>query len=316
VTPTWSPGEAIATRVASGACLEALLDAVPSLVAGGADLTGNTGTVVKKHGTMSATEPDGRQIHFGVREHAMGGTMNGMALHGGVIPVGGTFLVFSDYMRGAVRLAAISRARVIYSWTHDSVGVGEDGPTHQPIEHIAALRAMPGLRVVRPADANETASAWRMALLHDGPTALILSRQNVTVLEGTGAPDTIERGAYVLDGDADPQLILIGTGSEVSLCVTAASRLRESGVRVSVVSLPCWDLFEAQPESYRLSVLPPSVPTLAVEAACSFGWDRYADATVCIDRFGASAPGGLVLEKLGINADNVVAKARTLLGDR
>ena len=316
VTPTWSPGESVATRVASGACLESLLDAVPALVAGGADLTGNTGTVVKKHGTMSADEPDGRQIHFGVREHGMGGVMTGLALHGGVIPVGGTFLVFSDYMRGAVRLASISQARVIYSWTHDSVGVGEDGPTHQPIEHIAALRAMPGLRVVRPADANETASAWCMALVHDGPTALILSRQNVPVLEGTGRPDTVERGAYVLDGETDPQLVLIGTGSEVSLCVAAAGQLRESGVRVSVVSMPCWDLFEAQPESYRTAALPPSVPTLSVEAACSFGWDRYADATVCIDRFGASAPGGLVLEKLGMNVDNVVAKARTLLGDR
>ena len=316
VTPTWSPGESVATRVASGACLEALLDAVPALVAGGADLTGNTGTVVKKHGTMSAAEPDGRQIHFGVREHSMGGVMTGLALHGGAIPVGGTFLVFSDYMRGAVRLASISRARVIYSWSHDSVGVGEDGPTHQPIEHVAALRAMPGLRVIRPADANETASAWRMALVHDGPTAMILSRQNVPVLEGTGRADTVERGAYVLDGDADPQLVLIGTGSEVSLCVTAAARLREAGVRVRVVSMPCWDLFEEQPESYRTAALPPSVPTLAVEAACSFGWDRYSDATVCIDRFGASAPGGLVLEKLGINVDNVVAKARALLGDR
>jgi transketolase len=170
--------------------------------------------------------------------------------------------------------------------------------------------------VVRPADANETASAWRMALVHDGPTALILSRQNVPVLEGTGRPDTVERGAYVLDGDVNPQLVLIGTGSEVSVCVTAAARLRESGVRVSVVSMPCWDLFEAQPESYRTAALPPAVPTLAVEAAVSFGWDRYADATVCIDRFGASAPGGLVLEKLGINVDNVVARARTLLGDR
>ena len=289
---------------------------VPALVAGGADLTGNTGTVVKKHGTMSSTEPGGRQIHFGVREHGMGGVMNGLALHGGVIPVGGTFLVFSDYMRGSVRLASISRAQVIYSWTHDSVGVGEDGPTHQPIEQIAALRADAGLRVVRPADANETASAWRMALVHDGPTALILSRQNVTVLEGTGRPDTIERGAYVLDGDTDPELVLIGTGSEVSLCVSAAGRLRESGVRVRVVSMPCWDLFEAQPDTYRSATLPPALPTLAVEAACSFGWDRYADATVSIDRFGASAPGGLVLEKLGINVDNVVAKARTLLGDR
>ena len=316
VTPTWAPGESVATRVASGACLEAMLDVVPSLVAGGADLTGNTGTVVKKHGTMSAAEPGGRQIHFGIREHAMGGVMTGLALHGGVIPVGGTFLVFSDYMRGAVRLASFSRARVIYSWTHDSVGVGEDGPTHQPIEHIAALRAMPGLRVVRPADANETASAWRMALVHDGPTALILSRQNVKVLEGTGRPDTIERGAYILDGDADPELVLIGTGSEVSLCVSAAAVLRQSGVRVRVVSMPCWDLFEEQFESYRTNVLPASLPTLAVEAARSFGWDRYADATVCIDRFGASAPGGLVLEKLGINLENVVAKARKLLGDR
>ncbi|HUP74364.1 MAG TPA: transketolase [Acidimicrobiales bacterium] len=316
VTPTWSPGESIATRVASGAVLEALLDSVPALVAGGADLTSNTGTVVKKYGTMSAGDPGGRQIYFGVREHAMGGIMNGLALHGGVIPVGGTFLVFSDYMRGAVRLAAISRARVIYSWTHDSVGVGEDGPTHQPIEQIAALRAMPGLRVVRPADANETASAWRMALVHEGPTALILSRQNVTVLEGTGAPDTVECGAYVLDRDTDPQLILLATGSEVSLCVTAAGQLRESGVRVSVVSMPCWDLFEDQPDAYRLATLPPSVPTLSVEAACTFGWDRYADATVGIDRFGASAPGGVALEKLGINVGNVVAKARALLGDR
>ena len=316
VTPAWSTGESIATRVASGACLEALLDTVPALIAGGADLTQNTGTVVKRHGTMSAADPGGRQIHFGVREHAMAGVMNGLALHGGVIPVGGTFLVFSDYMRAAVRLAAISRARVIYSWTHDSVGVGEDGPTHQPIEHIAALRAMPGLRVMRPADANETASAWRLALVHDGPTALILSRQNVPVLEGTGRPDSVERGAYVLDSDNDPELVLIGTGSEVSLCVGAAERLRQSGVRVRVVSMPCWDMFEAQPESYRIAVLPASLPTLAVEAACSFGWDRYAESTVCIDRFGASAPGGLVLEKLGINVDNVVATARTLLGDR
>jgi transketolase len=313
--PSWALGESVATRVASGACLEALLDVVPALVAGGADLTGNTGTVVKHHGTMSKAEPDGRQIHFGVREHAMGGIMNGLALHGGVIPVGGTFLVFSDYMRGSVRLASISRARVIYSWSHDSVGVGEDGPTHQPVEHIASLRAMPGLRVMRPADANETASAWRMALVHDGPTALVLSRQNVPVLNGTGQPDTIERGAYVLNGDADPQLVLIGTGSEVSVCVSAAELLRQSGVRVRVVSMPCWDVFEAQPDSYRIDVLPQSVPTLAVEAACSFGWDRYADATVCIDRFGASAPGSVALDKLGINAENVVAKARMLLSD-
>ena len=316
VTPTFEPGENIATRVASGKVLESLLDAVPSLLAGGADLTSNTGTVVKNHGTMSAHEPGGRQIFYGVREHGMGGVMNGLALHGGAIPVGGTFLVFSDYMRGSVRLASISRARVIYSWTHDSVGVGEDGPTHQPIEHIAALRAMPGLRVVRPADANETAIAWRMALVHEGPTALILSRQNVPVLEGTGRADTVERGAYVVAGDADAQLVLIGTGSEVAVCVDAAARLRADGVRVRVVSMPCWDLFEAQTPAYREATLPVAVPTLAVEAATSFGWDRYADATVGIDRFGASAPGNVVLDKLGINTDNVVAHARALLGAR
>ena len=316
VMPSWKPGEKVATRVASGACLESLLDVVPSLLAGGADLTSNTGTVVKHHGTMSASEPGGRQIFFGVREHAMGGVMNGLARHGGAIPVGGTFLVFSDYMRGSVRLASISRARVIYSWTHDSVGVGEDGPTHQPIEHVAALRAMPGLRVMRPADANETAIAWRMALVHEGPTALILSRQNLPVLEGTGRADTVERGAYVIEGDADPQLVLIGTGSEVAVCVDAAARLRADGVRVRVVSMPCWDLFEAQLPAYRAATLPADVPTLSVEAATSFGWDRYADATVGIDRFGASAPGNVVLEKLGINPDNVVSHARALLGDR
>jgi transketolase len=314
VTPTWKPGEKIATRVASGACLESLLDVVPALVAGGADLTHNTGTVIKKHGTMSVDEPGGRQIFFGVREHAMGGILNGLALHGGVIPVGGTFLVFSDYMRGSVRLAAISQARVIYSWTHDSVGVGEDGPTHQPVEHVASLRAMPGLRVVRPADANETAIAWRQALVHEGPTALILSRQNVPVLEGTGRAGTVERGAYVLDDDDDPQLVLIGTGSEVSVCVEAAARLRADGVRVRVVSMPCWEVFETQTTAYRDATLPPALPTLSVEAGTSFGWDRYADASVSIDRFGASAPGAVVLDKLGINADNVVMQARALLG--
>jgi transketolase len=315
VTPTWKPGENIATRVASGKVLESLLEVVPSLLAGGADLTSNTGTVIKNHGTMSATEPGGRQIFYGVREHGMGGVMNGLALHGGAIPVGGTFLVFSDYMRGSVRLASISRARVIYSWTHDSVGVGEDGPTHQPVEHIAALRAMPGLRVVRPADANETAVAWRMALVHEGPTALILSRQNVPVLEGTGRADTVERGAYAIEAEVDPQLVLIGTGSEVAVCVDAAARLRADGMRVRVVSMPCWDLFEAQSAEYREATLPAAVPTLSVEAATSFGWDRYADVTVGIDRFGASAPGNVVLDKLGINADNVVSHARALLGE-
>jgi transketolase len=291
-----------------------VLDVVPGLVGGGADLTGNTGTVIKNHGVMSADEPDGRQIYFGVREHAMGGVMTGMAMHGGVLPIGGTFLVFSDYMRGAVRLAAISQAHVVYSWTHDSVGVGEDGPTHQPVEHVMALRAMPGLRVIRPADANETAQAWSLAVQGSGPTALILSRQNVPVLDGTAGGDGVSQGAYVLvDTDSPPDIVLIGTGSEVAVCVTAAQTLSERGVRARVVSMPCWSIFAARPPAARDAVLPPGVPRLSVEAGVTFGWSRWADASVGIDRFGASAPGDLVLDRLGINPDNVVAQSLALL---
>lgn len=313
--PTWQAGEAVATRKASGACLAAVADAVPGLVAGGADLTGNTGTTLDL-GVQSKADPGGRQLHFGIREHAMGATLTGMALHGGLLPVGGTFLIFSDYMRGAVRLAALSGAHVIYSWTHDSIGLGQDGPTHQPIEHLAALRAMPGLRVVRPADANETASAWRLAVDHDGPTALILSRQDLPVLEGTD-PDGVARGAYVLReaAGASPDLVLVGTGSEVHVCVAAAEQLTESGVAVQVVSMPSWELFADQDDTYHDEVIPSEVPTLAVEAASAFGWDRWADAVVGIDRFGASAPGGEVLERLGFTADHVAARARELLDD-
>jgi transketolase len=312
--PAWTPADKpIATRVASGQCLDALLDAVPALLGGGADLTGNTGTVVKGRGVLSAAEPAGRQIYFGVREHGMGAVMNGMALHGGALPVGGTFLVFSDYMRGAVRLAALSQAHVIYSFTHDSVGVGEDGPTHQPVEHVAALRAMPGLRVVRPADANETAQAWTLAVRGPGPTALILSRQNLPVLEGT-APDGVARGAYVLsDAGGAPDVVLIGTGSEVAVCAAAAALLAADGVRARVVSMPCWSNFEAQPADYVESVLPAGIPRVSVEAGVTFGWSRWAQVNVGIDRFGASAPGDVVLDKLGINPTNVAQHARTLL---
>jgi transketolase len=313
--PTWQPGEQVATRTASGDIVNAVADLVPGLLAGGADLTGNTGTLLKDRGVQSADDPAGRLLYYGVREHGMGGVMNGMALHGGVVPVGGTFFVFSDYMRGSVRLAAISEAKVVYSWSHDSVGLGEDGPTHQPIEQLAAMRAMPGLRVVRPADANETAHAWRIAVDGNGPVALLLTRQKVPVLEGTAeAFEGVARGAYVLEhGSEDPDLVLIGTGSEVHVCVEAARLLDGEGVVTRVVSMPCWDLFEAQDEAYQESVLPVDVPTLAVEAASSFGWSRWADDSVSIDRFGASAPGTTVLEKLGYTPEHVAAEARALL---
>ncbi|WP_208028614.1 transketolase [Rhabdothermincola sediminis] len=313
--PTWQPGEKVATRNAGKACIDAVLDVVPGLVGGGADLTGNTGTEMPPEaGTFSRTNRAGRQIHFGVREHGMGGIMNGMALHGGLIPVGGTFFVFSDYMRPSVRLAALSRAKVIYSWSHDSVGLGEDGPTHQPIEQLAAMRAMPGLRVIRPADANETAMAYRVAIESDGPTALILSRQNLPVLDGTAGNAGVAKGAYVLRDVDDPAVILIGTGSEVAVALAAADQLQAGGIATRVVSMPSWDLFAAQPVAYRQQVLPPGLPKVSVEAASTFGWERYADRSVGIDSFGASAPGPVVLEQLGITPEQVAAAARELLG--
>jgi transketolase len=286
-------------------------------MAGGADLTENTGTELTGQPAQSREEPAGRQIHFGVREHGMGGVMNGLALHGGVVPVGGTFFNFSDYMRGSVRLAALSEAKVVYSWTHDSVGLGEDGPTHQPVEQLAAMRAMPQLRTIRPADANETAHAVRIAFDSNGPTALILSRQKIPVLHGTlDAYAGVSKGAYVLHdpSGAEPQVVLIGTGSEVSVCLEAAETLADEGIPARVVSFPSWELFELQPESYRASVLPPGIPRLAVEAAVSFGWDRYAEASVSIDHFGASAPGQKVLDEFGYTRENVAAAARALLG--
>jgi transketolase len=247
----------------------------------------------------------------------MGAVMTGMATHGGIIPVGGTFFVFSDYMRGAVRVAALSEAHVVYSWTHDSVGLGPDGPTHQPIEQLAAVRAMPGLRVIRPADANETAQAWRIAVDSDGPTALILTRQDLPVLAETveRAAGGVARGAYVLSdpGDGAAQVVLIGTGSEVALCLDAARLLAEAGTRARVVSLPSWELFALQDDSYRDEVLPPGVPTLSVEAASTFGWERYADASLGIDHFGASAPGEVVLREFGFDPVHVAALATDLL---
>ena len=317
--PTFEPGTDLATRKAVNQCLDATAECIPGLVAGAADLTGNTGMKLADAEIQSVESPGGAQVHYGIREHAMAAMMTGMALHGGVLPVAGTFFIFSDYMRPAVRLAALSEAHVVYSWTHDSVGLGEDGPTHQPVEHLAAMRAMPNLRVIRPADANETAHAWRIAVDSDGPTGLVLSRQNLPVLAGTAeAFEGVRRGAYVLvAGDGEPELVLVGTGGEVHVCVEASRHLAGGAegppLRAAVVSFPSWELFALQDEAYRASVLPPGVPTLAVEAAASFGWDRYADDSVSIDHFGASAPGTSVLEHFGFTAENVARRARALV---
>ncbi len=312
--PRFAEGDSVATRSALAKALSAVCPTVPGLVAGGADLTGNTGTALSGQAVLGPADPAGRQIHFGVREHAMAAVMNGMALHGGLIPVGGTFLVFSDYMRPAVRLAALMGTKVIFAWSHDSVGVGEDGPTHQPVEHVAALRAIPDLTVLRPADANETVDALRVALMSDGPTALILSRQNLPVLEGTSTAGVM-RGGYVLVDQENPAATLISTGSEVSVAVDASRRLTAEGIATRVVSLPSWELFESQGVEYRDEVLG-DAPRVAIEAQVTFGWHRWADEVIGIDRFGASAPGPEVMDRLGISSDNAVATVRRLLDGR
>ena len=313
--PTWKAGEKLATRQALKSCLNAIASDVPGLVSGAADLTGNTGTMLEGAEVNSAEHPGGRLIAYGIREHAMGGAMVGMSRHGGIVPIGGTFFVFSDYMRGSVRLAALSETKVIFDWTHDSVGLGQDGPTHQPVEQLAAMRAMPNLWVIRPADGNETAQAVRLAVGHEGPTALILSRQSITTVEGTAErAEQLQKGAYILSGDErGPDIVLVGTGSEVSLCAEAAKLLAADGVRARVVSMPCWELFEQQGNGYQREVLGAGAPVLAVEAASSFGWSRWADATVSLDHFGASGPGAEVLAHFGFTPENVADQARALL---
>ena len=288
---------------------------MPPLVAGGADLSENTGTLLEGAPVITKHLFGGRQLHFGIREHGMGAIMNGMSVSG-LIPAGGTFFVFSDYMRPAVRLAALSRYKTAFVWTHDSIGVGEDGPTHQPIEHLASLRAMPELNVIRPADANECAQAWRFHIDGEHPTAIVLARQSVPVLAGTAerSPEGLPRGAYVLVDEADAlDIILIGTGSEVSPCVDARELLAADGLSARVVSFPSWELFAEQDDAYRDSVLPSGVPKLAVEAGASFGWERYADDVVAIDHFGASAPGGTAMKEFGFTPENVAARAHALL---
>jgi transketolase len=318
--PDFPPGEDVATRDAGAKVMDAIKHFTPTMIGGAADLVESTKTEFKGGGIFSATHA-GRNIAFGIREHAMGSIVNGLALHGGMVkPYGSTFLIFSDYMRPAVRLSALSRLSSLWVWTHDSVGLGEDGPTHQPVEHYAALRAIPQLWFVRPADAKETAGAWKVALeREDGPVALALSRQKLPTLEETQR-DGVGRGAYVLweseGANGSPDAIVIASGSEVHLALEAARRLDEQGVHGRVVSMPCWELFEEQPADYRNEVLPPDVKArVSVEAGIELGWSKWVGDegdSISIERFGASAPGGTVLENLGYSVDNVVARVLAL----
>jgi transketolase len=312
--PDFAPGDKpVSTRVASGQVIEALVAKVPALLGGSADLTPSNNTLPKDAESLKKGAYGGRYVRYGIREHGMAGIMNGMALHGGVIPYGGTFFCFSDFMRPAVRLAALSEAHTIFVFTHDSIGLGEDGPTHQPIEQLASLRAMPGLTTIRPADANETAEAWKVAVEAHGPVALVLSRQNLPVLPRS---DGLRRGAYAIADAPDPQVILIGSGSEVSLCLDAAKVLSERGLRVRVVSMPSWSLFDKQSDVYKSELLPLLTPKVVVEAGVSQGWHKYTGPlalTICIDgQFGASAPLKDVYPSYGFTVDNVVRQAMTV----
>ena len=309
--PTFEPESSLATRQAMPLAISASLTDLPGLMLGSADLTGNTGVKIGALSAHSAQNSQGQQIYFGIREHAMAAAMVGMALHGGILPVGGTFFVFADYMRPSLRLAALSRAKAIFVFSHDSVGVGEDGPTHQPVEHLASLRIIPGLHVVRPADSNETTQAWRDAVDHDGPTALILSRQSLPITTDGSA---IATGAGVVRSSSSAaKIVLVGTGSEVSLCVQAAIQLEQSGIASHVVSMPSWDRFEAMSKDFKSTVFPRGIPVLSVEAGSTFGWAKYADQSIGIDRFGASAPGNVVMQKLGLNVQHVVDCALELI---
>jgi transketolase len=333
--PSFDPnGKPMASRKASGEAIAAFAPKIPFFIGGSADLNPSTNTMMKGEGDFQAPSRgpgeqqgvagggwgyDGRNIHFGVREHAMGAAVNGMAAHGGVIPFSATFLVFSDYVRPAVRLAALSQYRSIFVFTHDSIAVGEDGPTHEPVEHVMSLRAIPKLTVIRPADPNETVDAWRAALTHSGPTALILSRQDLTILDRSGAEGGLLRGGYILAGDSgDPDVVLIGTGSEVELCVMAREILSAHDVRSRVVSLPSWELFDQQDTEYQEHVLGrEGTPRLSVEAGVTLGWCRYTGSngrSVGVDAYGASGPGSQVLAHYGMTKEHVAAEALRLIG--
>jgi transketolase len=323
--PVVTPAGQLATRQASGLALQAIAAAVPNLVGGSADLGGSTGTTLKQGGTFGPTT-SGRTFHWGVREHGMAASLNGIAAHGGLRPFGSTFLVFSDYMKPAIRLAALMRLPVIYIGTHDSIGLGEDGPTHQPVEHLAMLRAIPNLVTIRPADATETIEAWRVAVeRREGPTMLVLTRQKLPVLDRDrlGSVDGVRRGAYVLldpPGAGRLDAILIATGSEVAIALNAANTLLAQGVRARVVSMPSWELFAAQPESYRDQVLPPVVRArVAIEAAGGFGWSRWTTeegAMVGMEGFGASAPGERLFQEFRLTPEGVADTVKRLLARR
>lgn len=321
----------LATRKAGEAVLQHLAAALPELVGGSADLNPSTFTVLKNHGDFqSVLQPAdfaqgrsggdwsyaGRNLHFGVREHGMGAIVNGLSAHGGFIPYGATFLVFSDYMRPALRLSALMELGSIWVFTHDSIGVGEDGPTHQPVEHFAALRAMPGVLFIRPADANETAQAWRVAIANrHRPTILALTRQNLPTLDRAvyASAEGLQKGAYILRAAADPHLVLIATGSEVSLMIEAEKVLAGQGVRAQLVSMPCWELFAEQPLDYQQQVLPPHLPRLALEVGVAQGWERWASAAYTLNRYGASAPAPRLFAEFGFTAEQVARYALTLL---
>ncbi|PSR32011.1 MAG: transketolase [Sulfobacillus benefaciens] len=317
--PQFDVGTNLETRAVSGKVLNALAPHLPTLIGGSADLASSNNTHLDGFESFSPTTPEGRNMHFGVREHAMGAALNGMSLHGGLHPYGGTFLIFSDYMRPAIRLAALMKQPVTYVFTHDSIGLGEDGPTHQPVEQLASLRAIPNLYVIRPADANETREAWKIALTsRTHPVAMALTRQKVPTLTTSELSENLARGAYILEQNSEhPEIILMGTGSELQLCHEAYRQLIQEGYQVRVVSFPCWELFAEQPQSYQDQVLPPHVHRrIAVEAATSFGWDRYVGASgavIGLDTFGASGPIGDLMKFFGFTVDNVLSVARRLL---
>lgn len=319
--PKFEPGDKIATRKASGKTLNAIAEHLPNLVGGSADLAPSTATMLDDYESFSANHPEGRNFHFGIREHAMGSILNGMALSGYLIPYGATFLIFSDYMRPPMRLAAIMNIRPIYVFTHDSIGLGEDGTTHQPVEQLIGLRSVPNMTVIRPADANETAYAWRVALEHqDGPVAIVLTRQGLPIIDQNkyNTADNLEKGAYILsDSEGNPDIILMATGSEVQLIMDAQAKLKEDNINARVVSMPSWELFENQDEAYKEKVFPKDVrKRVAVEAGSPLGWHRYVtdEGTVIgIDKFGESAPGDELMKEYGFSVENVVDKAKGLV---
>ena len=320
--PAFGPKDAQATRAASGKVLNAIAAKIPDLIGGSADLTGSNNTELKGAGVFTATNHTGRNFHFGIREHAMGATLNGLALHGGFIPFGGTFLIFSDYMRPSIRLAALTHLRTIYVFTHDSIGLGEDGPTHQPIEQLAALRAIPNLAVIRPSDPTEVLEAWKAAVTHRvGPVALVLTRQKVSVIDRTKYSPAagLHQGGYVLADSPNPEVVLVATGSEVELILGAYEKLTAEGRRPRAVSMPCLEYFARQPETYRAGVLPPNVPVIAVEAGAPQPWYRWVgpNGTIMgIERFGASAPYQRIYQELGLTVDNLVVEAKRLAASR